>query len=64
MAIFGNALDMSGVKWECLAISKGVQGVLQGAWGLWGDVFGSLISYPFNFLQFQEVTEQIFDIFQ
>ena len=52
---------MSEVKWECLAISKGVQGVLQGAWGLWGDVFGSPL---FDFLQFQEVTEQIFDIFQ
>ena len=31
-AAFGNVLDMSDVIWECLGISEGVQGELEGVW--------------------------------
>ena len=31
---FGNVKDMSGVIWECLTISKGVWGELEGVGGL------------------------------
>ena len=32
-AAFGNVLDMSGVIWECLGISEGVCGKLEGPRG-------------------------------
>ena len=52
-AAFGNVLDMSGVIWECLGISEGVCGKLEGIReaerGVWQ-------SFPFICLQFYEVT--------
>ena len=44
-AAFGNVLDMSGVIWECLGISEGVCGKLE---GLRGAGRGVWQSFPFN----------------
>ena len=58
---FGNVKDMSGVIWECLGISEGVCGKLE---GIRGAERGVWQSFPFICLQFYEVTDLILDIFQ
>ena len=57
LSVYGNVLDMSEVICQCLGISKGVWGALEGVEGLRG-------MSVFNVLQFSEVTNEILDIFQ
>ena len=49
LSVYGNVLDMSEVICQCLGISKGVWGALEGVGGLRG-MSGSLFSsMSFNF---------------
>ena len=45
---FGNVLDMSGVIWECLRISEGVLGKLEGVRGAEGVSGRIFPSFTFN----------------
>ena len=42
-AAFGNVLDMSGVIWECLGISEGVCGKLEGIGGVFSFHLPSIL---------------------
>ena len=64
MAAFGNVWDMSWVICGYLGISEGVWGCLRGVGGCRWAEGGVWQSFPFNFLQFQEVTNEILDILQ
>ena len=50
---FGNVEDMSEVLWECLGISKGVLGKLEGVGGLRGVSGSHFPSISFNFRKSQ-----------
>ena len=68
-ATFGNVKDMKWVVWESLGISEGTlvpgcPGVPRGVGGCKGAQGGVRQYVPFNFRQFQEITNEILNIFQ